>query len=145
MSTVYVGMCADLIHHGHVNIIKEATKYGTVVIGLLTDKAIASYKRLPALTYQQRKIVVENIKGVYQVIPQESLDYTINLKKIKPDYVVHGDDWKTGPQQKTRDQVIETLNQWNGKVIDIPYTEGVSSTILHDHLINNGNIIKGLT
>jgi len=134
MNTVYVGMCADLIHHGHLNIIKEATKYGSVVVGLLTDKAIADYKRLPALTYEQRKIVVENIKGVDQVIPQESLDYTTNLKKIKPDCVVHGDDWKTGPQQKTRDKVIETLNQWGGRVIDVPYTKGVSSTDLHKHL-----------
>ena len=134
MKTVYVGMCADLIHHGHLNIIKEATKYGKVVIGLLTDKAIADYKRLPALNYEQRKIIVENIKGVEQVIPQETLDYTDNLKKIKPDYVVHGDDWKNGTQQKTRDMVIEVLNEWNGKVIDVPYTKGISSTNLHEHL-----------
>ena len=81
---VYVGMCADLIHHGHLNIIKEASKYGEVIIGLLTDSAIASYKRLPALNYNERKIVVENLRGVSKVIPQETLDYIPNLEKIKP-------------------------------------------------------------
>jgi phosphoenolpyruvate phosphomutase len=93
MKTVYVGMSADLIHPGHLNIIREATQLGEVTIGLLTDKAIASYKRLPFMTYEQRKIVVENIKGVKQVVPQTTLSYVDNLVKLKPDYVVHGDDW----------------------------------------------------
>ena len=131
---VYIGMCADLIHHGHLNIIKEAKKYGEVIVGLLTDSAIADYKRLPALNYEQRKIVVENIKGVGKVIPQETLDYIPNLEKLKPNYVVHGDDWKTGVQKKVRQQVIDKLNQWGGKVIDVPYTKDVSSTKLHNHL-----------
>jgi len=86
MKIVYVGMCADLIHHGHLNIINNAKKYGKVVVGLLTDSAISTYKRLPALNYKQRKIVMENIKGVYKVIPQETLDYIPNLNKIKPDF-----------------------------------------------------------
>tara|TARA_X000001382_G_scaffold26839_1_gene17279 strand:+ start:3643 stop:4956 length:1314 start_codon:yes stop_codon:yes gene_type:complete len=131
---VYIGMCADLIHHGHLNIIKEAKKYGEVIVGLLTDSAIADYKRLPALNYEQRKIVVENIKGVGKVIPQETLDYIPNLEKLKPNYVVHGDDWKTGVQKQVRQQVIDKLNQWGGKVIDVPYTKDVSSTKLHNHL-----------
>ncbi len=135
---VYVGMCADLIHHGHLNIIKEAGKYGEVVIGLLTDFAVASYKRLPALSYEQRKIVVENIKGVHKVIPQTSLDYVPNLEKIKPDYVVHGDDWKTGVQRQVRQQVIDKLSEWGGKVVDVPYTKDVSSTKLHNHLRDIG-------
>ena len=88
MSIVYVGMSADLVHHGHINLIKSASEYGDVVVGLLTDEAIASYKRLPALTYDQRKIVVGAIKGVSCVIPQHTLDYTDNLKKIKPEIVV---------------------------------------------------------
>lgn len=125
---VYVGMSADLIHPGHLNIIKEAQKYGYVIVGLLTDKAIGSYKRLPYLDFQQRKIIIEAIKGVEEVIPQETLDYTGNLKKIRPDYVVHGDDWKTGIQQKTRNKVIEVLKEWEGKLIDVPYTKGISST-----------------
>ena len=134
MKIVYVGMCADLIHHGHLNIINNAKQYGRVVVGLLTDSAIASYKRLPALNYEQRKIVVENIKSVDEVIPQETLDYIPNLEKIKPDYVVHGDDWKTGVQKQVRQQVVDKLNEWGGKVIDVPYTKNVSSTKLHNHL-----------
>tara|TARA_Y100000592_G_C5452598_1_gene309587 strand:- start:39 stop:1328 length:1290 start_codon:yes stop_codon:yes gene_type:complete len=131
---VYIGMCADLIHHGHLNIIKQARKYGKVVIGLLTDSAIASYKRLPALSYEERKIVVENIVGVNEVIPQDTLDYIPNLEKIKPNYVVHGDDWKEGVQKQVRQNVINKLKEWGGEVIDVPYTKGVSSTKLHDHL-----------
>ena len=131
---VYVGMCADLIHHGHLNIIKEAKKYGDVVIGLLTDSAIASYKRLPALSYEERKIVVENIVGVSRVIPQETLDYIPNIEKLKPAYVVHGDDWKEGVQKQVRQGVIDKVEEWGGMVIDVPYTKGVSSTKLHNHL-----------
>ena len=115
---VYVGMCADLIHHGHLNIIKEAQKYGKVVVGLLTDSAIASYKRLPALGYDERKIVVENIVGVHKVIPQSTLDYIPNIEKLKPDYVVHGDDWKEGVQKQVRQGVIDKLKEWNGRVIE---------------------------
>jgi phosphoenolpyruvate mutase len=126
--TVYVGMSADLIHPGHLNIISEAKKLGEVTIGLLTDKAIAGYKRLPFLTYEQRKLIIENIKGVHNVIPQETLDYVPNLKLTKPDYVVHGDDWKTGVQKQTRDRVIEALKEWGGKLVEVEYTKGISST-----------------
>ena len=93
---VYVGISADIMHPGHINILKEASKYGQVIVGLLTDKAIASYKRLPFLTFDQRKKVIENMKQVYKVVPQETLDYRPNLEKIKPDIVVHGDDWIKG-------------------------------------------------
>ena len=135
---VYVGMCADLIHHGHLNIIKEAKKYGDVIIGLLTDSAVASYKRLPLLNYKERKIVVESIVGVSKVIPQDTLDYIPNLEKIKPNYVVHGDDWKEGVQKQVRKGVINKLNEWGGEVIDVPYTKGISSTDLHEHLKSIG-------
>ncbi|MCU0822194.1 MAG: phosphoenolpyruvate mutase [Spirochaetes bacterium] len=134
MKRVYVGMSADLIHHGHLNIIKEASKYGKVTIGLLTDKAIASYKRLPHLPFEQRKLIVENLKGVEEVVPQETLDYVPNLRKLKPDYVVHGDDWKTGVQRKTRQAVIDALNEWGGKLIEVPYTQGISSTVLNTRI-----------
>src|SRR6478735_4957758 len=100
---VYIGMSADLIHPGHLNVIEEGRKLGRVVIGLLTDKAIASYKRVPYLNYEQRKKVIENINGVTEVLPQETLDYTANLRRIKPKYVVHGDDWQTGVQKATRE------------------------------------------
>jgi phosphoenolpyruvate mutase len=125
---VYVGMSADLIHPGHLNVINEASKFGEVIIGLLTDKAIASYKRLPYLDFEQRKLILENIKGVSKVISQESLDYTENLELIKPDYVVHGDDWREGVQFNTRMSVINVLKQWGGQLIEVPYTEGISSS-----------------
>lgn len=135
MTKIYIGMSADLLHPGHLNIIEEARKIGgDIIIGLLTDKAIASYKRLPYMTLEQRKIVVENVKGVTQVIPQETLDYEPNLRKIKPDYVLHGDDWKSGIQSKTRQRIIEVMSEWGGKVIDIPYTHGISSTKLNNIL-----------
>ena len=133
-SVVYVGMSADLIHPGHMNILKEASKYGNVIVGLLTDKAIASYKRLPALTYDQRKEIISNIKHVFTVIPQHTLDYTENLKAYKPDYVVHGDDWKQGVQKEVRQKVINTLSKWGGELVEIPYTKGISSTQLHNSL-----------
>lgn len=134
MKKVYIGMSADLLHPGHLNIIQNAAKYGEVIVGLLTDKAIASYKRLPYMSYEQRKIIVENVKGISQVIPQDTLDYTANLEKIKPDYVVHGDDWKNGVQKETRQKVIDTLAQWGGELIEIPYTKGISSTQLNKSL-----------
>ena len=131
---VYVGMSADLIHPGHLNILKAASQYGEVIIGLLTDKAIASYKRIPFMAFEQRKQVIESIKGVSQVIPQETLDYVPNLRELKPDYVVHGDDWKEGVQSETRQRVIDTLAEWGGELIEIPYTKGISSTQLNKAL-----------
>lgn len=127
-------MSVDLIHHGHINIIREAAKYGEVTIGLLTDKAIASYKRLPYLDFEHRKTIIQNVKGVKQVIPQEELSYIPNLLKLKPDYVVHGDDWKEGIQKQTREQVIECLSKWGGELIEVPYTKDISSTKLNEKL-----------
>ena len=132
MKKVYVGMSADIIHPGHLNILNEAAKLGELTVGLLTDKAIASYKRLPYLNYEQRKIILENLKTVSHVVSQDTLDYRPNLKKLKPDFVVHGDDWKGGVQQRTRKHVIDTLKIWGGKLIEIPYTKGISSTKLNE-------------
>lgn len=132
MSKVYVSMSADIIHHGHINIIRKASELGEVIVGLLTDEAIATYKRLPLLDYSQRKNIIGNLKGVSKVIPQTTLDYTENLRLIKPDFVVHGDDWKEGVQAKIRQKVIQTLNEWNGKLIEVPYTKGVSVSKLDD-------------
>jgi len=138
MKKVYVAMSADLIHPGHLNIIKEAVKHGQVIVGVLTDKAIASYKRLPFMNYEQRKMIVENLKGVHKVIPQETLDYVPNLEMIKPDYVVHGDDWKTGIQKEIRKSVIDALNKWGGTLIEPEYTQGISSTKLNIGLMELG-------
>ncbi|MDA3891220.1 MAG: phosphoenolpyruvate mutase [Salinivirgaceae bacterium] len=135
---VYVGMSADLIHPGHLNIIKEAAKLGLLTVGVLTDKAIASYKRLPYLSFEQRKMIVESLKGVESVIPQDTLDYRPNLLQEKPDFVVHGDDWKEGIQQKTRQDVIDCLAAWGGKVIDVPYTKGISSTQINESIKSIG-------
>ena len=134
----YVAMSADILHIGHLNIIKEAVKYGDLTVGVLTDKAIASYKRLPFLSYDVRSKTVESIKGVVSVIAQETLDYTDNLLKIKPDFVVHGDDWKTGVQSKVRLKVLNTIKQWGGKLIEPNYTDGISSTMLNQSLKDIG-------
>ena len=128
---VYVAMSADIIHPGHLNIIKEAAKLGEVTVGVLMDAAIASYKRLPYMNYEQRAAVVAQLKGVARVIPQEQLDYIPNLKKLKPDFVVHGTDWRSGVQAKTRQGVIDTLATWGGKLVEPEYTEGISSTQLN--------------
>lgn len=127
---VYVAMSADLIHPGHVNLLQKASELGTVTVGLLTDSAIASYKRLPFMDYEQRKIVVSAISGVSRVIPQNTLDYVPNLENLKPDFVVHGDDWREGVQKETRQRVIEVLKNWGGQLVEVEYTKGISSTKL---------------
>ena len=105
---VYVGLSVDLIHEGHINILKTASKYGDVIVGLLTDEAIASYKNIPHLNFNRRKIVVQNIKYVKKLITQNILSYVQNLNLIKADYDVRGDDWKKGVQKQTRIDVIHT-------------------------------------
>ncbi len=115
---VYVPMAADLIHNGHINIIKKASELGQVTVGLLTDKAVAKYKRVPFFTFEQRKFIAENIVGVYKVIPQEDDDYISIIRKVKPDYFVHGDDWKEGPQKNKRKRVLEVMQEWGGKLLN---------------------------
>lgn len=128
--TVYLGMIADIMHPGLINIINEGAKYGDVIIGLFTDEAIATHKRLPVLTYDQRKEVVENINGVSKVVPQDEWSYVSNLKKIKPDYIIHGDDWKEGANKKIRQEVFKVMEELGGEVIEIPYTQGINSSKL---------------
>ncbi len=134
---VYVAMSADLLHPGHINILKIAREYadkisGEVVVGLLTDSAIASYKRVPYMNYEQRKAVIESLTYIDRVIPQTSLSYEPNIRTLKPRYVVHGDDWKSGAQAKTRQNVIDTLKELGcGELIEPSYTEGISSTQLN--------------
>tara|TARA_B100000470_G_C19790552_1_gene391976 strand:- start:554 stop:1858 length:1305 start_codon:yes stop_codon:yes gene_type:complete len=135
---VYVGLAVDIIHDGHINILKTAHKYGDVIVGLLTDEAIASYKNIPHLDFKRRKIIIENIKYVKKVVPQKTLDYVPNLKIIKPDFVVHGDDWKKGIQKKTRDGVIKILKNWSGKLIEPKYTKNISSTIIKNKILEIG-------
>ena len=133
----YVGLSADILHEGHINILKIANELGEVTVGLLTDKAISSYKSIPYLNFNQRKIVVQNIKYVKNVIPQKTLDYVENLKRVKPDYVVHGDDWKRGVQKKTRERVIKALKKWSGKLIEPKYTKNISSTLIKKRFLES--------
>lgn len=127
-------MSADLIHPGHINILRKAASLGSVTVGLLTDEAIASYKRVPHMNFDQRLTVVRSLEMVADVVPQTTLDYSPNLKRLRPQIVVHGDDWKTGIQSETRKRVIETLQEWNGELVEFPYTEGISSTALNSSL-----------
>ncbi len=135
---VYVGLAADILHEGHINILKIAKSYGEVTVGLLTDAAISSYKKLPHLNYKQREIVLKNIKYVKYVIPQKTLSYVHNLIKLKPDYVVHGDDWKAGIQKSIRKDVILTLKKWSGKLIEPKYTKNISSTLIKEKILKIG-------
>lgn len=128
MKTVYVGMGTDLIHHGHINIIEKARELGQVTVGLLSDAAVTKFSRIPFLEYEERRQILENIKGVDKVILQSTLDYEENLRELKPDYVVHGTDWKVGPQKHIRDKVIRILEEWGGELIEPDYTEGISSS-----------------
>ena len=132
---VYVGLSVDIIHEGHINILKTANKYGEVIVGLMTDEAIASYKMIPYLNYERRKFIVQNIKYVKKVIPQKTLSYVSNLNLIKPDYVVHGDDWKKGIQKQTRLEVIKTLRKWSGKLIEPKYTKNISSSLIKNRIL----------
>ena len=127
-------MSADLIHPGHLNIIKEASKLGNVTVGLLTDKAIAEFKNIPYLKFEQRKKILLNIKGVEKIVPQNEYDESVNIRKYKPDYVIHGDDWKTGHMSEMRRKVLKIMKSYGGKLIEIPYTKGVSSSALTNHL-----------
>ena len=135
---VYLGMIGDIMHPGLINIITEGAKYGDVMIGLYTDKAIATHKRLPYLTYDQRKKVIENIKGVASIVPQEEWSYVPNLMKYKPDYIIHGDDWLYGPDKYLRDEVFKAMEKIGGEVIEIPYTKGISASGLKEEIDSLG-------
>jgi len=135
---VYVPMAIDILHTGHLNIINAARDLGDVTIGLLSDEAISDYKRLPMISFNDRKKIIENIKGVKSIITQETYDYEPILRKLKPNYLVHGDDWKVGFQRKMRDKVVDILAEWGGELVEPKYTKGVSSSILIDEFNKNG-------
>jgi len=126
MKKVYVSMIADLLHAGHINILNEASKYGDVIVGLLTSTAINELNDTAYLRYQQRLDVIKSLSMVVDVVPQESASYKDSLMKIKPDYVVHGDDWVDGKQSKYRQEVIGLLNEWNGELVEVEYSADIS-------------------
>ncbi|AGX41886.1 phosphoenolpyruvate mutase [Clostridium saccharobutylicum] len=138
MKKVYVAMSADIIHQGHLNVLNEAKKLGDVIVGLHTDDVIRGYWRNPIMKYDERKEVIENIKGVVQVVLQDTLDQVPNLLDIKPDYVVHGDDWIEGSQKVFRDKVINAIKEWGGKLVEVTYTQGVSISKLDEQLAEIG-------
>ena len=121
--TVYMCFSTDMVHSGHIAIIKKAEKYGKLIVGVLSDEAVASYKRYPLMPYEERKSVFANIAGVSQVVEQKTLSYAENLRKFKPTYVVHGDDWKEGFQKPIRDEVVSILAEYGGQLIEFPYSK----------------------
>lgn len=135
---VYVAMSADIIHHGHINLINRAAQLGELTVGVLTDEAIASYKRYPLIGFDERCAIIRNIRGVANIIPQDTLDYERNLRLLRPDYVVHGDDWREGIQSITRQRVIDVLAEWGGQLCEIPYTYGVSIEKMRAQIEANG-------
>lgn len=121
---VYMCFSTDLVHSGHIEIIKKAQKLGRLIIGVLSDEAVVSYKRFPLLPYSERKVMFENIKGVYKVVEQKTLSYKDNLNEYQPAIVVHGDDWKYGAQKPIRDEVVNVLASYGGMLVEYPYATG---------------------
>ena len=122
MKTVYMSFSTDMLHSGHIAIIEKAAALGQLTIGVLTDQVIASYKRYPLLSYEERVNMLQSIRGVYRTVEQNSLSYADNLRKLRPDYVVHGDDWKSGVQKPIRDEVVSILNEYGGELVEYPYS-----------------------
>ena len=123
---VYLTLVGDNFNAGHRNIVETAKKYGKVIVGLMTDKACVEYTSLPHFSFEHRKnTILGSCNYIYRVIPQNSLDYSSNLNLLKPDFVVHGDDWKSGFQKKIRNKVIKQLKKWNGRLIEVPYTKNI--------------------
>ena len=122
MKTVYTCFCTDVIHEGHLNIIENAHKYGKVVIGALSDEALIRYNRFPTISLEERISLYKSLDGVDDVIVQDTIMYDKVIEQLKPDYVVHGDNWKDGIESAIRDNVIKNLSTYGGELIEIPYT-----------------------
>ncbi len=120
--TVYMCFSADMLHSGHISIIRKAQQLGKLIIGVLSDEAVVSYRRFPLLPFAERKTMFENIAGVWKVVEQKTLSYKENLETLKPTYVVHGDDWVTGFQKPVRDEVVSILASYGGKLVEFPYS-----------------------
>ena len=131
---VYIALTADALHHGHMKLLEKGRSLGDVIVGLITDKVVSEYKRMPYLNFEQRKKILINFKGVTKVISQNEWDYSKNIKKIQPDYFIHGDDWRKGYMSKIRSNVIKVMKKYGGKVIELPYTKGISSTALLENV-----------
>ena len=119
---VYMCMSTDVIHGGHIKIINKAKKLGKLIIGVLSDEAVTTFKKFPLVPFEERKTLYENLDGVYKVVEQKDLSYRENLLKYKPDYVVHGDNWVTGYQEPVRKEVLEILASYGGILKEFPYS-----------------------
>lgn len=119
--TVYMCFSTDIIHGGHIAIIKKAKKLGKLIIGVLSDEAIASFKRFPMVPFEERKVLMESICGVCKVVEQKKLSYAENIRVLKPNYVAHGDDWKEGFQKPIREEVVKVLGEYGGKLVEFQY------------------------
>ncbi|MDA9227028.1 phosphoenolpyruvate mutase [Actinomycetota bacterium] len=136
---VYVAMSFDILHKGHFLLLQRAAELGRVVVGLLTDEAMAAYQQPPLLTFVERLDAVISLANIGEVIPQYSLDYTENLRKVRPDFFVHGDDWIDGTEGETREAAINVLSEWGGILKEFPHTKGISSTELRERLLSHSN------
>lgn len=128
-------MTADVLHPGLVNLIRRARALGTVTVGLLTDEAVAGHKRLPFLTWHQRRELLENVVGVDRVVPQAEWDYSHNVLRYRPDFFVHGDDWISGPDEVIRDAVVAALATYGGHLVEIEYMRGFSASAMTMHAL----------
>lgn len=131
--TVYMCFSTDIIHGGHINIINKAAQLGSLVIGILSDEAISSYKRYPLVDFNERKEIISSIHGVSKVVEQKNLSYKENIKRLKPDIIVHGDDWKTSVQKPIREEVIALLNEYGGELVEFPYSKNEVHDALEKH------------
>lgn len=120
--TVYLCFSTDIIHGGHIAIIRRAQALGDLTVGVLSDEAVAEYKRFPLVPASERRVMFENIAGVSRVVEQKTLSYRNILEELRPDIVVHGDNWVTGFQKPIRDEVIEILSRWGGELVEFPYS-----------------------
>jgi len=121
--TVYMCFATDIIHSGHIAIIKKASHLGKIIVGVLSDEAVSEYRKTPVLPLAERMVLFENIVGVNKVVVQEKLSYKENLEKYKPDYVVHGDDWKEGFQKPIREEVCQIVASYGGRLVEFPYSK----------------------
>ncbi|MEG0264929.1 MAG: phosphoenolpyruvate mutase [Erysipelotrichaceae bacterium] len=122
MKKVYICFSTDVMHVGHLNIIKKAREYGMVVAGVLSDEASVCFDRFPTISFEERFNMIKNTTGIDEVIVQKTVSYKDVLNEIKPDYVIHGDDWRDNALSKIREEVIECISAWGGELIEVPYT-----------------------
>lgn len=132
VKTVYMAFSTDVIHSGHLRLIELAAKLGRVIAGVLTDEAVVSYKRYPLLDYAERAAIIGNIKGISEVVPQDTLSYVPNLRKYRPDMVVHGDDWQQGLQQSVREETLRELQSYGASLVEYPYADREAYKLLEE-------------